>query len=62
MSELNAAHSLLHKLHVDCHEFSDESLQVVDGLVAPVETMLIFGSQVSNLHLQLAVTILDELL
>ena len=62
MSKLYAAHRLLHKPHVYRHEFRDESLQVVDGLVPSVEAMLIFGGQMSDLHFQLSIAILDEFL
>ena len=62
MRELYAAHRLLHKSHINRHEFSDESLQVVDGLVPSVEAMLIFGGQMSDLHFQLSIAILDEFL
>ena len=62
MRELYSTHRLLHKPHINRHEFRDESLQVVDGLVPSVEAMLIFGGQMSDLHFQLSIAILDEFL
>ena len=57
-----ASECLLDELHVDGHELGHEGLQVVDGLVALVEPVLVVGRYLAQLRLQLPVTSLGQLL
>lgn len=54
-------HGFLDELHVERHELCDECLEVVDGLVALAQAMLVLGGQTGHLGLQLTVAVLHQL-
>lgn len=59
--EHHAIETIFHELLVHGHEPGDEGLEVVDGLVAQLQPVLIVGSQVSHLCLQLPVAVVQQL-
>ena len=61
-TELESSQGILDVLHVDGHEPGHEGLEVVDGLVPLVESVLVVGRHLAQLHLQLPVAVLGQLL
>ena len=59
---LEFSKSVLHVLHVDRHELGHEGLQVIDGLVPLVESVLVECCNLTQLSLQFSVTVLGQLL
>ena len=57
---LEAATCVLHELHVHRHELGDEGLEVVDRLVPLLQPVLVEGSDLAELRLQLSIADLDR--
>ncbi len=55
-------HALLEEAFVNGHELSDESLEVVDGLLPHLEAVLVISRDLRYLRLELAVTVRHEFL
>ena len=47
---------VLHELHIDGHELGDEGLEVVDGLIALLQPVLVECSDLAKFSLQLTIT------
>ena len=62
MSFLKSSKCILHKLHIDGHKLGNKGLHVVDGLVPLLQPVLIEGSNLAQLCLQLPITVLHQLL
>ena len=60
-SSKHCRQSLLQESLVDAHELSNESLQVEDRLAAQLQSVLIVGSHLSHLCLQLTITVHHQL-
>lgn len=59
--EHHAVQTVFHKLFVHSHELGDEGFQVVDGLAAQLQPVLVVGRHVSHLRLQLPVAVAQQL-
>ena len=59
---LKSSKCILHKLHIDGHKLGNKGLHVVDGLVPLLKPVLIEGSNLAQLCLQLPITVLHQLL
>jgi len=55
-------HSIFKKTFIECHELCNESLEMVDRLLAGLQSMLIERSCLCYFGFQLSVTIRNELL
>ena len=53
---LESSTCVLHELHIDGHKLGDEGLEVVDGLIALLQPVLVECSDLAKFSLQLTIT------